>query len=287
MAINQKGNSMPKSASNRILSTPSSYARKHYLYIQEIGTLKSLEPHISKRQNLNSYLFFVVLDGSGYLTYESTRHTIKAGDCAWLDCTGSYSHESSAHDPWRLMWIHFYGSQAKDFYENFLSAGNSFLFRPQNIRPFTAALEQIYQLQEEKSSLRELCSHKYITDIITLCFTDNKNSLPEEYSMGQKLKQVHKHLLENCHQKIYLDDLADSFFISKYYLSRAYKKAYGITIGNTLTAGRISRAKSMLRFSTDSVDSIAVSCGFQDSAYFIKVFKNAENMTPSEYRRKW
>ncbi len=135
--------------------------------------------------------------------------------------------------------------------------------------------------------MRELCSHKYITDIITLCFSDNKAILTEEYSIGQKLKQVHNYLLENCHRKINLDDLADAFFISKYHLSRAYKKAYGITIGNTLTAGRISRAKSLLRFSADSVDSIAADCGFQDSAYFIKVFKNAENLTPSEYRRKW
>ena len=40
---------MAKSSSNRILPTPSSYAREHYLYVQEIGTLQSLEPHVSKR----------------------------------------------------------------------------------------------------------------------------------------------------------------------------------------------------------------------------------------------
>ena len=60
---------MAKSSSNRILATPSSYARKHYLYVQEVGTLQSLEPHVSKRQNLSSYLFLVVLDGEGTLSY--------------------------------------------------------------------------------------------------------------------------------------------------------------------------------------------------------------------------
>ncbi len=278
---------MAKSISDRILATPSTYAKEHYLYVQEVGTLKSLEPHISKRQNLNSYLFFVILEGSGYLSYDSARLPVSAGDCVWLDCTKPYSHESSEQDPWRLMWIHFYGIQARDFYENYLSNGNPFLFRPQSILPFTSALEQIYQLQEDKSSLKELYSHKYITDIITLCFTENKGSVHEEYSISQKLKQVHDYLLENYHIKINLDDLAEQFFISKFHLSREYKKAYGITIGNFLTATRISHAKSMLRFSADSVDSIAISCGFQDSAYFIKVFKNAENMTPSEYRKKW
>ena len=49
---------MSKAASDRILVTPSSYTKSQYLYIQEIGTLKSLEPHISQRKNLDSYLFF-------------------------------------------------------------------------------------------------------------------------------------------------------------------------------------------------------------------------------------
>ena len=66
---------MAKSTSNRILATPSAYARKHYLFVQEVGTLQSLEPHVSKRQNLNSFLFFIVMDGEGTLFYENTKHT--------------------------------------------------------------------------------------------------------------------------------------------------------------------------------------------------------------------
>ena len=34
---------MAKSLSDRVLATPSSYAKKHYLYVQEIGTLTSME----------------------------------------------------------------------------------------------------------------------------------------------------------------------------------------------------------------------------------------------------
>jgi AraC-like DNA-binding protein len=276
-----------KSISNRIIATPSAYAREHYLYVQEVGTLKSLEPHISQRQDINSFLFFVVLDGSGFLSYDNSRFAIGSGDCVWLDCSRPYSHESSALEPWSLMWVHFYGSPARSYYEQFLSGGYSFIFHPSVILPYTSAIEQIYQLRETKSALMELCSHKYITDIITLSFTDNLSIGSEEYSIMQKLRQAHDYLLENFSEKIMLDDLSELFFISKFHLSREYKKAYGTTIGNALTAHRISHAKSMLRFSTASLDSIANDCGFQDAAYFIKVFKKAENMTPAEYRSKW
>ena len=87
---------MAKSTSDRILATPSLHTRNHYLYVQEAGTLQSLEPHISRRQNLNSFLFLVVLEGEGLLLYDGSRHTISAGDCVWIDCTRPYSHESSA-----------------------------------------------------------------------------------------------------------------------------------------------------------------------------------------------
>lgn len=278
---------MAKSASNRIIATPSSYAKEHYLYVQEVGTLQSLEPHVSHRQNLNSYLFFIVLDGSGYVSYEGSRHTLTVGDCVWLDCTRPYSHESSAKDPWSLMWVHFYGKEAANFYASFLKHSYSFLFHPQNTLAFTDILQHLYQIHSSKSSLMELYANRYITDLITLCFSENILENQESSSIPEKLKQIHDYLEEHYSEKINLEDLSSRFFISKFHLSREYKKIYGTTIGNDLTSKRISHAKSMLRFSKNSIETIALSCGFQDAGYFIKVFKKAENMTPLEYRKKW
>lgn len=278
---------MAKSFSNRIISTPSQYAREHYLYVQEVGTLQSLEPHISKRQNLNSYLFFAVLDGSGTFSYNGKSHSICAGDCVWLNCAEPYSHESSAEDPWSLMWVHFHGNSAGNYYNTFLQQGNSYVFRPHNLTLFTDVLSQLYQTQQTKSSLMELISNKYITDIITLCFTENRTGHKEESSMPGKLNQIHSYLDEHYADKITLEQLSELFFVSKFHLSREYRKTFGITLLNDLTARRISHAKSMLRFCDDSVESIAQACGFQDVGYFIKVFKKSENMTPLEYRRKW
>lgn len=278
---------MAKSSSNRILSTPSSYAREHYLYVQEIGTLQSLEPHVSKRQNLNSFLFLVVLDGEGTLNYCGTRHRISAGDCALINCARPYSHESSAMHPWSLKWVHFNGLEASFYYDYFISREISYLFRPRSILPFTDVLDQLYLCQQNKNPLMELTSNKYLTDMITLCFTENESLKMGEYTIPDKLKQVHEYISENYFRKISLEDLADRFFISKFHLSREYKKIYGTTLGNALTNLRLSHAKSMLRFSDDSIDTIALSCGFQDTGYFIKVFKKAENMTPLQYRKKW
>ena len=278
---------MAKSKSNRIISTPSQYAKEHYLYVQEVGTLQSLEPHISKRQNLSSYLFFLVLDGKGTVSYEGSTYPIAAGDCIWLDCTRPYSHESSADAPWSLMWVHFNGKNASSYYEAFEQQNHFFLFRPRNLVLFTDALSQLYQIQQENTSLMELLSNKYITDIITLCFTESREEHSGEYSIPEKLQQIHSYLEEHYGERITLEKLSGLFFISKFHLSREYRKTFGSNLSDDLTARRISHAKSMLRFSESSVESIAQSCGFQNAGYFIKVFKKSEGMTPLEYRKKW
>lgn len=278
---------MAKSLSNRIITTPSAYAKEHFLYVQETGTLQSIEPHISRRKNLNSFLFFIVLSGEGSLTYNKKHYPLKGGDCVWINCRHEYSHESSSTSPWTLMWVHFFGSTADAFYQAYLSAGHHFIFTPASTVPFTDCLTSLYDIQKENDSLTELKANKYLTDIITLCCTEHHAVGKENIAVPEFLAQVRAYLDAHFTEKINLENLAERFFISKFHLSREYKRIYGITIGNDITARRISHAKSLLRFTGSSIEQIAVASGFQDAAYFIKVFKNAENMTPLEYRKQW
>ena len=47
-------------SSNRILYTPSIFAKSSCFYVQEIGSLVARKAHKSVRNNLDSYLFFFV-----------------------------------------------------------------------------------------------------------------------------------------------------------------------------------------------------------------------------------
>ena len=94
--------------SSRIIYTPSVFAKTNLIHLQEIGKLKAQKPHVSKRENLSSYLFFMVLSGSGTLEYRDSTFQLGKGDCVFLDCRKAYSHRSS-EDLWSLKWVHFYG----------------------------------------------------------------------------------------------------------------------------------------------------------------------------------
>lgn len=130
--------------------------------------------------------------------------------------------------------------------------------------------------------------HKYLTDIITLCYTENNDSEKKSSGSGlEKIIAVRDYLDENYSRNIVLDDLENLFYISKFHLSREFKKLTGITIMNYLNSRRISEAKKMLRFTDQSIGSIALACGIPDVNYFTKVFTRYESMTPSSYRKLW
>jgi AraC-like DNA-binding protein len=256
--------------------------------VQETGSLQSIEPHISRRDNLSSLLFFIVMSGSGTLTYKGRQQTIRTGDCIFINCLEEYAHESSLEDPWELSWVHFYGKDAAEIYSHYTEQGGQFLFHPADASSFLSALQNLFDEQNTKGAFFEQLCHKNLTDIVTACYLESIPS-PEKKSDStfEKILSIRSYLDENFAQDIDLEMLSGQFYISKFHLSREFKKVTGITVGSYLNSRRINEAKRLLRFTQESIGSIAISCGIPDVNYFTKVFTKYEAMTPSAYRKKW
>ena len=274
--------------SYRILSTPSSFAKDTLFYIQEIGKLKSLKSHTSKREALDSFLFIIVVSGSGSFTYKGKTYALKTGDHLFIDCKNPYSHKSTDSDPWELMWVHFNGSLMNQYYHYFTNKTSSITFRPENQSEFNSLLENLITLANKKSTDSELLASHLLNSLITRIFTDNTYKTPKNLdTITDNIKQIKDFLDENFKKKILLDMIADEFFVSKYHMSREFKKAYGITIANYIIAKRITHAKELLRFTDMQIEKISRICGIEDNSYFNKLFRKFEGMTASDYRKKW
>lgn len=73
--------------------------------------------------------------------------------------------------------------------------------------------------------------------------------------------------------------------ISRVTLYRLFKSKTGISHKQYLLNYRIEQAKLLLRMGT-SVKNTAASCGFNDSFYFSRVFKEYTGSSPSRYAVK-
>jgi len=79
-------------------------------------------------------------------------------------------------------------------------------------------------------------------------------------------------------------ELAGKFGVSESYLRRCFRQAYGKTPRRYLTEVRMRRAAILLSTTRVSVEQIAVDGGFPNVVWFIKCFKRAYGVSPTEYR---
>lgn len=280
----------PQSASvssSRILYTPSTFARTSLFHLQEVGSLQAIHPHTSTRTDLVSFLCFVVLSGEGELSYEGQNYQLKSGDCVFIDCRKAYSH-STSDNLWSLQWCHFYAPSLPAVYEKYKERGGRPVFHPSNTKPFTDLITELYNLAAASDYIRDMRINEKLGVLLTLLMEQSWH--PENATLSRKrmeLVEIKNYLDEHYTEKIVLDNLADRFFINKFYLSKIFKETYGTTINNYVIERRITRAKQLLRFTSKTIDEVSIEVGMDSANYFSRAFHKVEGISPSEYRKQW
>ncbi len=275
--------------SNRILYTPSPFARSSLLYLQEIGELTAQRPHVSSRSNLSSFLFFVVVKGTGSLVYDGKELQLSSGDIVFINCEKPYSHTTSSDNLWTLRWVHFYGSNLSSIYDKYCERGGRSVIHPEDVSDFQITWEELMKHASGDDYIRDMRINEGLCRLLTLLMEqswhpEDKENLPKKKSL---IVPVKEYLDQNYGEKITLDELAEKFYINKYYLTKVFKEQYGQSITNYLLNIRITKAKQLLRFSEKTVEEIGLEVGLGAPHYFSQTFKSVEGVSPSVYRKQW
>lgn len=274
--------------SDRILYTPSTFARSSLLHLQETGTLEARKPHTSHRRGLTSYLFFLVESGSGFLEYEGQSFLLRSGDCVFIDCRKDYAHITE-NDLWKLKWAHFYGPNMSSIYEKYRERGGLPCFHPRNPENFDFILNRLYELAASEDYIRDMKLCEALTSLLTLLMAESwyPEKAARPAAKRQNLQEIKDYLDTHYREKISLDELAERFFINKFYLTRIFKEQFGLSVNNYLLQIRITHAKRLLRFTDLTIEAIGQECGMTDANYFSRMFKKTEGITPGEFRKLW
>ncbi len=100
------------------------------------------------------------------------------------------------------------------------------------------------------------------------------------------ISQVQEWLINGlADPELSIEAIADRMHIDRSVLTRRFTAAEGLAPKPYLQSLRLNRAMSLLAASDDSVQRIALACGFTNGNYFARVFKAATGETPEEFRR--
>lgn len=98
--------------------------------------------------------------------------------------------------------------------------------------------------------------------------------------LAKAIRFINAHYAED----INLDSLAQEVFVSTYYLSHLFRREMGVTFSDYLAKVRVEKGKSALNGGCFGGIHVRAR-GYNDSNYFIKIFKKYVGVTPAKYRK--
>jgi transcriptional regulator GlxA family with amidase domain len=93
------------------------------------------------------------------------------------------------------------------------------------------------------------------------------------------------YLAKHCKEPMSRWKLSEELNTSEDYLSRIFHAHMGISLWEYLNRLRIDHAIELLKGTTESVAEVAYRSGYQDQAYFSRVFKRIAGTTPGAVRK--
>ena len=150
---------------------------------------------------------------------------------------------------------------------------------------FTKVKRLLAKLEHENITVPNNLIFKHLLDLLLL-LSQNKNE-PKQGSFSsshEKLTRILAYIHENYSVISNIEEIANHFYITKYYLCHLFKKRTKMTITQYLTDIKIKHACDMLANSGRTISEISMLCGYNSPIYFCTTFKRSTGMTPTEFR---
>ena len=131
------------------------------------------------------------------------------------------------------------------------------------------------------NNLYEKRLERIIIDILKK-YTFLKTTIKQEEKSF--LMDVEKYILDNLEEKITLEDIALKVGYTPSYITRIFKKEFGLTPHAYIINKRINKAKKQLQKSQNiSLAQLSNEVGFYDQNHLNKVFKRMHAISPNRY----
>ncbi len=232
----------------------------------------------------DNYEFLFITDGRGKYIIEGSEFSVTGGALMCARPLEYHCIKISANSPYERYVIHFNPAavlpEARDVFESILvrevsSKAYSFFTFSESVIGVFDRFTLAASLPEEK---REPFMRLLLSELIML-LSVSKGQVRSSDD-GELGARVIKFLNENIDRSISLDKIAKRFFVSKYYLCRAFKKHNGISVHGYINRKRVMLAKQLIE-SGETASGAAYRVGFGDYSAFYRAYVKVLGEAPT------
>lgn len=237
----------------------------------------ALKPH---------YLIHYILSGKGKFEIGGEEYPLEAGYGFLITPDELAFYQADEEEPWTYVWVGFSGTRAAEYVSNIGLSVRQPIFR-------SDASEELYRIVKDMMDHNTFgLSHDLRRNGqlgIFLSIIAEGSRVEKEGESGKANIYVRKavsFIQSNYCNPIKVTDVADYVCINRSYLYTLFQNSMGMSPQQFLTTFRITKATELLQLTSLPIESIALSCGYQDPLVFTKAFRQMKQMSPSAFRKE-
>ena len=140
-------------------------------------------------------------------------------------------------------------------------------------------------IERDKTYLNRSLYYAIIHHLIASFLVSKPDGSETKPEFLDRFEQIAKYIDNNYHQPLKLMELSKQFYLSAPYMSKMFKRYFGMTFSDYLTNIRLQSSLSELQRGKQTVEEISGKFGFPSSRSYIQFFKKKYGVTPGEYRK--
>lgn len=258
------------------------------------GTFITNQPWIHKERIIDSFEIISPIDSTLYIESNHIPYAIESGEILIVPPHTLHRGLKVCEGRLKFHWLHFFTprlqlkTEAELIQEISEYDADGMVILPIytnkiDSKRFHVMFNQLLDLYQEKKAKNYLDA--YLTCLLYELTSEIRSYLVQKAFNGNRLQPIQDWIRIHAFEDISLKDIAENFKYNKNYLSRIYKENTGIGISEQIIKFRLKHAKELLTETDLSIIEIASEVGYEDSKYFMRLFKKYENITPTQYRK--
>lgn len=251
------------------------------LHIQSFSVMRSGRGYYTNRLSSETFLLLTTYEGRGRLLYRGDEYSFGAGEGFLIDCREPHRYETDG-DVWEHGDLHFDGPTARAFFDA-ICADDGVGFRVSG--DIQDRLENALETYQAIRTGRELHVHVALTELLSLLLASREREVSGSMGMRETIRELAIYIQEHSSEQLSMDELSKAASVSKYHLSREFKRYMGCSPMQYLIMLRLENAAALLRGTSLPLSAIAETVGIGSEQYLARMFKRHNGITPGQFRK--